>query len=333
MLVPSPGYPVYPVGTSFAGGISHLMPLTKQNGFLPDLKAIPKDVAKKAKLMFLNSPNNPTSVIMSKDYFKRVVAFAQENQVIVCHDAAYSEIFYDGKPPASFMEVDGAKEVGIEFHSLSKTYNMTGWRIGFAVGHKTVLAGLGKVKSNLDSGCFQAMQAAGITALGLDDSVTDGLRKIYQERRDTLVPGLKKLGLEVDPPPAAFYIWVTVPKGYTSASFTAHLAGESRNRHDAGQRIRRAGRRVYSNDRVYIERAIGGGGRADKKGRVLGSGQRGDFFARGTCKRVDRETMSRETVYIGFGSNVGESRRFLRPHSNAAQSLAPLTGDGRFLAL
>ena len=223
VLVPSPGYPVYPVGTGFAGGVSHLMPLTKHNGFLPDLKSIPKDVAKKAKLMFLNSPNNPTSVIMSKDYFKRVVDFAQENQVIVCHDAAYSEIFYDGKPPASFMEVDGAKDVGIEFHSLSKTYNMTGWRIGFAVGHKQVLAGLGKVKSNLDSGCFQAIQEAGITALSLDDSVTDALRKIYQERRDTLVPGLKQLGLEVDPPPAAFYIWVTVPKGYTSASFTAHL--------------------------------------------------------------------------------------------------------------
>jgi LL-diaminopimelate aminotransferase len=223
VLVPSPGYPVYPVGTSFAGGLSHFMPLTKQNGFLPDLTAIPKDVAKKAKLMFLNSPNNPTSVIMSKDYFKRVVDFAQENQIIVCHDAAYSEIFYDGKPPASFMEVDGAKDVGIEFHSLSKTYNMTGWRIGFAVGHKQVLAGLGKVKSNLDSGCFQAIQEAGITALSLDDSVTDSLRKIYQERRDTLVPGLKQLGLEVDPPPAAFYVWVTIPKRYTSASFTAHL--------------------------------------------------------------------------------------------------------------
>lgn len=223
VLVPSPGYPVYPVGTSFCGGVSHFMPLTKANGFLPDLNAIPKDVAKKAKLMWLNSPNNPTSVIMTKDYFKRVVEFAQEHQIIVCHDAAYSEIYYDGKRPASFLEVDGAKDVGVEFHSLSKTYNMTGWRLGFAVGNKDVLAGLGKVKSQLDSGVFEAVQAAGITALGLDDSVTDGLRQIYQERRDTLVPGLKKLGLEVDSPPAAFYIWVTVPKGYTSASFTAHL--------------------------------------------------------------------------------------------------------------
>jgi LL-diaminopimelate aminotransferase len=223
VLVPSPGYPVYPVGTSFAGGVSHIMPLTKQNGFLPDLDVIPKDIAKKAKLMWLNSPNNPTSVVMNKDYFSRVVEFARAHHIIVCHDAAYSEIFYDGKRPASFLEIDGAKEVGVEFHSLSKTYNMTGWRIGFAVGNKDVLAGLGKVKSNLDSGVFQAIQEAGITALTLDDSVTDGLRKVYQERRDVLVPGLKRLGLVVDPPPAAFYVWVTVPKGYTSAAFTEHL--------------------------------------------------------------------------------------------------------------
>jgi LL-diaminopimelate aminotransferase len=223
VLVPSPGYPVYPVGTSFCGGVSHLMPLTKANGFLPDLNAIPEEVARKAKLMWLNSPNNPTSVVMTKEYFKRAVAFAREHQVIVCHDAAYSEIYYDGQRPASFMEVDGAKDVGVEFHSLSKTYNMTGWRLGFAVGNKEVLAGLGKVKSNLDSGVFEAVQAAGITALGLDDAVTDTIRKTYQERRDTLIPGLKQLALEVDAPPAAFYVWVAVPKGYTSASFTAHL--------------------------------------------------------------------------------------------------------------
>ena len=223
VLVPSPGYPVYPVGTSFSGGVSHLMPLTKINGFLPDLQAIPKDVAKVAKLMWLNSPNNPTSVVMTKDYFKRVVEFANQHQIIVCHDAAYSEIFYDGKRPASFMEVDGAKEVGVEFHSLSKTYNMTGWRLGFVVGNKDVLAGLGKVKSNLDSGVFEAVQAAGITALKLEDAVTDAIRRIYQDRRDTLVPGLKTVGLDVDTPPAAFYIWVAVPKGYSSVSFTGHL--------------------------------------------------------------------------------------------------------------
>ncbi len=223
VLVPSPGYPVYPVGTSFAGGISYMMPLTKENEFLPDLSAIPKDIAKKAKLMFLNSPNNPTSVVASKEFFKKVVDFAGEHQIIVCHDAAYSEIYYDGKRPASFLEAAGAKDVGVEFHSLSKTYNMTGWRIGFAVGRKEVIAGLGKVKTNIDSGVFQAIQEAGITALQLDDSVTEGLRTIYQERRDVLVPGLKAMGLDLDSPPAAFYVWIGVPKGFTSASFTAHL--------------------------------------------------------------------------------------------------------------
>ena len=161
VLVPSPGYPVYPVATNFAGGKAHLMPLTKKNGFLPDLKVIPVSVAKKAKLMFLNSPNNPTSVVMSKEYFGDVIAFAKKYKIIVCHDAAYSEIFYDGRRPASFLEVEGAKAVGIEFHSLSKTYNMTGWRLGFAVGNKQVLNGLLKIKSNLDSGCFQAIQEAG----------------------------------------------------------------------------------------------------------------------------------------------------------------------------
>ena len=223
VLVPSPGYPVYPVGTSFAGGAPYDMPLTKANHFLPDLTAIPKDVARKAKLMFLNYPNNPTSATADKDFFKRVVEFAQEHRIIVCHDAAYSEIYYDGRRPASFLEADGAKEVGVEFHSLSKTFNMTGWRIGFAVGNKQVLAGLGKVKSNLDSGVFQAVQEAGITALESGDRLADGIRSVYQERRDMLLPGLKRVGLEVEPLQAAFYVWITVPKGFTSTSFTAHL--------------------------------------------------------------------------------------------------------------
>jgi LL-diaminopimelate aminotransferase len=223
VLVPSPGYPVYPVATTFAGGVPYIMPLLKQNGFLPDLNAVPKDMAQRAKLMFINSPNNPTSAVAGKDFFRRAIEFAQEHRIIVCHDAAYSEIYYDGRRPVSFLEVEGAKEVGIEFHSLSKTFNMTGWRIGFAVGNRQVLAGLGKVKSNLDSGVFQAVQEAGISALELDDHVTDGLRKFYQERRDVLISGLQRLGLQVDPPPAAFYVWVAVPAGYTSASFTAHL--------------------------------------------------------------------------------------------------------------
>ena len=223
VLVPSPGYPVYPVSASFAGGIAHEMPLLKQNGFLPDLDAIPADVARKAKLMFLNSPNNPTSVIADTAFFSRVIAFAKEHHVIVCHDAAYSEIFYDGKRPSSFLEAEGAMDVGIEFHSLSKTFNMTGWRIGFAVGRAEVIAGLSQIKSNMDSGQFQAVQEAGITALESDDRLTAGLRAIYQERRDVLVAGLKNLGLEFDVPSATFYVWIEVPKGYTSASFTAHL--------------------------------------------------------------------------------------------------------------
>ena len=222
-LVPSPGYPVYPVGVSFAGGTAHMVPLVKENNFLPDLDAIPKEVAQRAKLMFLNSPNNPTSVVAGKDFFQRVVEFAKEHHIIICHDAAYSEIYYDGKRPASFLEADGALEVGVEFHSLSKTFNMTGWRIGFAVGNKDVIGGLGKVKTNIDSGVFQAIQEAGITALELDDQLTNGLREVYQERRDVLVRGLQSLGLELDTPEAAFYVWINVPKGFTSESFTAHL--------------------------------------------------------------------------------------------------------------
>ena len=223
VLVPSPGYPVYPVATGFAGGTTHEMPLLKQNGFLPDLDAIPPDVARKAKLMFLNSPNNPTSVIADTAFFSRVIAFAKEHHVIVCHDAAYSEIFYDDLRPSSFLEAEGAMDVGIEFHSLSKTFNMTGWRLGFAVGRAEVIAGLSQIKSNLDSGQFQAVQEAGITALESDDRLTAGLRAIYQKRRDVLVAGLRNLGLEFETPAATFYVWIEVPQGYTSASFTAHL--------------------------------------------------------------------------------------------------------------
>ena len=223
VLVPSPGYPVYPVATGFAGGTVYEMPLVKHNGFLPDFEAIPAHVAGKARLMFLNSPNNPTSVIADAAFFKRAIDFAKQHHVIVCHDAAYSEIFYDGKRPLSFLEVDGAMDVGIECHSLSKTFNMTGWRLGFAVGRREVIAGLSQIKSNLDSGQFQAIQEAGITALASDDQLTDGIRAIYQERRDVLVAGLRSLGLQFDIPSATFYVWIEVPTGYTSASFTAHL--------------------------------------------------------------------------------------------------------------
>ncbi|MBI3597680.1 MAG: LL-diaminopimelate aminotransferase [Nitrospirae bacterium] len=222
-LIPDPGYPVYHAGTLFAGGRSHFMPLQKENHFLPEFDRIPKAVLKKARLLFINYPNNPTAATAGKEFFNEAIRFARRHKLIVCHDNAYSEVYFDGERPMSFLELDGAKEVGIEFHSLSKTFNMTGWRIGFAVGNPQILSALGKVKSNLDSGVFQAVQEAGIEALNLRESTTDEIRKIYQERRDTLVSGLLGLGLSVDPPKATFYVWVGVPKGFTAMKFTMHL--------------------------------------------------------------------------------------------------------------
>lgn len=223
VLVPSPGYPVYPVGTLFAGGESHIMPLKEENGFLPDFKAIPESVLKRVKLMYLNYPNNPTAAEATADFYKEAIALAAKYNIIICHDAAYSEVYFDNKKPMSFLEVEGAKDVGIEFHSLSKTYNMTGWRIGFAVGHKDVIAGLGKIKTNLDSGVFQAIQEASITALKTEDSVLSGIRAIYQERRDVLYGGLSKLGFKINKPGATFYLWAKVPEGFDSTRFVAHL--------------------------------------------------------------------------------------------------------------
>ena len=223
VLVPSPGYPVYPVSVMFAGGESYFMPLREQNGFLPDLKAIPEGTLKKTKLMFINYPNNPTSAVAPKAFYEEVIALAGKYNIIVCHDAAYSEIYFDDEKPLSFMQIDGAKDVGIEFHSLSKTYNMTGWRIGFAVGNRDVLAGLGKIKSNLDSGVFQAVQEASITALNTDEAILSDIRKTYQERRDALYEGLKDIGIEVIRPKASFYLWAKVPKQFDSSSFVAHI--------------------------------------------------------------------------------------------------------------
>ncbi len=223
VLVPSPGYPVYPVGTLFAGGKSYIMPLTEENDFLPDLDEIPKSILRKAKLMFINYPNNPTSATAPAEFYKEVIRLAQKYNIIVCHDAAYSEIYYDDEKPISFLELKGAKDVGIEMHSLSKTYNMTGWRIGFAVGNKDILAGLGKIKTNLDSGVFQAVQEASIVALNTDDSILSDIRSTYQKRRDALYNGLRKLGLHLIKPKATFYLWAKVPSGFDSSSFVAHL--------------------------------------------------------------------------------------------------------------
>jgi LL-diaminopimelate aminotransferase len=223
VLIPSPGYPVYRVSTLFAGGTPYFLPLRKENGFLPILSEIPGTVAKKAKLLFINYPNNPTSAIAERPFFEEVVAFAQRYQIIVCHDAAYSEIAFDGYHPLSFLEVEGAKEVGVEFHSLSKTFNMTGWRIGFAVGHSEILSGLGRVKTNIDSGLFQAIQEAGTEALNHLDTPLPEIIDIYERRRDVMVKGLQEIGLEVDRPKATFYLWIRVPRGYTSAQFAALL--------------------------------------------------------------------------------------------------------------
>jgi LL-diaminopimelate aminotransferase len=223
VLVPDPGYPVYHIATMFAGGKSHFMPLRRENGFLPDLGAIPRSVLAKAKILFLNYPNNPTSAVADRTFYRKVLGLAEEHDLIVAHDVAYTEIYFDGERPRSILEFPGARKRCIEFHSLSKTYNMTGWRIGFAVGNAELVAGIGKVKTNVDSGVFQAVQGAGIAALSEGDEATEGIRRTYQERRDLLIPGLRALGLDPVFPRATFYVWIPAPKGYTSASFCAHL--------------------------------------------------------------------------------------------------------------
>lgn len=219
VLVPDPGYPVYSIGASLAGGEPYLMPLKQENGFLPDLKAIPEDVAQKAKLMFINYPNNPTGAIADLDFFREVVAFAKKYDIVVCHDAAYQETSFDGYVPPSFLEVEGAKEVGIEFYSLSKGYNMTGWRIAFACGNPEVVASLAKIKSNVDSGVFQAIQYAGIRALLGPQDICEEMSKVYQERRDIVIDGLNAIGWKLEKPKSTIYVWAPVPKGYDSISF------------------------------------------------------------------------------------------------------------------
>ena len=227
VLVPSPSYPVYHISTLFAGGRSYFMPLTEEKDFLPDLEALPADVLDKARVMFINYPNNPTSAVADLGFFERVVRFAKKHGIIVCHDAAYTEMAFDGYKPPSFLEVDGAKDVGIEFHSLSKTYNMTGWRIGFAVGNKEAVGALGAVKSNIDSGVFQAVQVAGIRALRGSQDCVEQMRRIYQERRDLMVAGLSEAGFDLRMPMATFYLWVKTPEGYSSAEITTRLLEEA----------------------------------------------------------------------------------------------------------
>jgi len=221
-LVPDPAYTVYKMNTLLAGGDVHVMPLRAENGFLPRLEEIPAAVADRAKLLYLNYPNNPTGATASLEFFSQVVEFARRHDLIVCHDCAYSEVYFDGYRPPSFLQVPGAKEVGIEIHSVSKTFNMTGWRVGFAVGNPEVLRALNRLKSNIDSKQFPAVDMAAAYALDTWTEDRETLR-LYQRRRDILVNGLNRLGWNVPPPQATFYVWVPVRSGYTSAEFAKLL--------------------------------------------------------------------------------------------------------------
>ena len=226
-LVPDPGYPPFSMGTILAGGEPYFMPLKEENDFLPDFKAIPANVANKAKLMWLNYPNNPTGAIADLDFFERAVHFAQQHDLAICHDAPYTEVAFDGYKPLSFMQTAGAKKIGVEFHSLSKTYHMTGWRIGMVVGNAGMVEALFQVKSNLDSGIPQAIQYAAIDALrGSQEHIAEH-NAILQRRRDKLIEVLDEIGLKARMPKATFYIWAKVPQGYTSMDFTKKLLDEA----------------------------------------------------------------------------------------------------------
>jgi LL-diaminopimelate aminotransferase len=222
-LVPDPCYPPYKGGTILASGKPYLMPLKAENAFLPDLKKIPLNILKKAKLMFINYPNNPTSTTAESGFYKDTVKFAAKNKIIVISDLAYSEMSYDGYKPSSFLETEGARDWAIEFHSLSKTYNMTGWRIGWACGNAKLIQALAKVKSNLDSGIFSAIQLAGITALEGPQQHIQDMCRLYQQRRDVLISGLNSLGWKINPPKATFYVWLKVPKNADSIKFSGQL--------------------------------------------------------------------------------------------------------------
>ncbi len=228
-LIPTPAYPVYLATTIFAGGVPHLMPLAEERGFLPDLEAIPAEVLDKTAVMFLNYPNNPTGAVAPLDYYEKCVHLARKHDFLICSDAPYTELYFDeADRPHSMLEVPGAKEVGIELHSFSKTFNMTGWRIAFAAGHAEVLAALAKVKGNMDSGVFAAVQHAAVAALrNYDHPDVAGIRSTYTQRRDLLVAGLSRAGFGVQPPRATFYIWARCPDGYNSMRCAAKLLDEA----------------------------------------------------------------------------------------------------------
>jgi len=226
-LVPDPGYPPFSMGTILAGGEPYFMPLKEENDFLPDFEAIPGEVADRAKLMWLNYPNNPTGAIAGLDFFEKAVHFAQQHDLAICHDAPYTEVAFDGYKPPSFMQVPEAKKIGVEFHSLSKTYHMTGWRIGMVVGNAGMVDALFRVKSNLDSGIPQAIQYAAVEALrGSQEHIAEH-NAILQRRRDKLLKVLNEIGLKARIPKATFYIWAKIPQGYTSMNFAKKLLDEA----------------------------------------------------------------------------------------------------------
>lgn len=225
-IVPEPAYPAYNASILLAGGKTYFTPLLEEKGFLPDLGTIPKDVLSKAKLFYLNYPSNPLSVMAPRSFYESVVRLAKEHGFLVVHDAAYSEMYYE-EPPLSFLQIPGAKDVGIEFHSCSKTYNMTGWRVGWVCGNAAAVRILGRLKDNFDSGVFQAVQEAAVAALtGPQDNVAE-MRKVYRDRRDLFVPRLRALGWRVTNPPATFYVWAHTPEGYSSARTAERLLEEA----------------------------------------------------------------------------------------------------------
>ena len=225
-LVPDPGYPVYKTASGFAGAEVHFLPLLRERGLLPDLSAVPEDVARRAKLLYLCYPNMPTGAVAPPEFLSQVIAFARKNELLVCLDMAYSEIYYE-QPTHSLLQVEGAKEVCVEVHSLSKTYNMTGWRIAYAVGCPEALDALEKLKSNVDSGAFLAVQYAAVAALSGPQECVAELRAMYRRRRDLLVEGLSSIGWKVDKPAGGFYVWAPCPPGYSSASLAETLLREA----------------------------------------------------------------------------------------------------------
>lgn len=223
VLVPDPGYTPYATGAIMAGADPYLMPLTAANHWLPDLDAIPDDVASRAKLMWLNYPNNPTAAVAGREFLEKAVEFCRRHDIVLCHDAPYSEICFDGYRPLSLFEVDGAKDVGLEFHSLSKTFNMTGWRIGWVCGRADLIELIGQLKTNIDSGIFQAVQWAAIEALNGGEDETRAANEIYARRHWLVADTLNSLGWSIKPPLATFYVWAPVPAGYDSIGFAGHV--------------------------------------------------------------------------------------------------------------